>query len=273
MAFLNHALRLGLTLVLPSFLACTDQKDAGNHLNEENAKTSDAFSNSNSQNQLPEKVKQTEDHASKGEISEAIKLLSVELNKSPENTTTLYKLGNLYLLDGDTAKAITSIQQSIEKGNKDPEAIMKIGFLLANNNDAKCLKYAQSLINESKTAKTTYMGYFLKGIYFANIGERVKALNAFDQTIIENYRFVDAYIEKAILLYENKEFNNSIALLKKGIEVNKFQADLYYWIGRNCEKLKEMDECIYAYEQTLALDPSFENAKTRLDSINKIKNK
>ena len=96
---------------------------------------------------------------------------------------------------------------------------------------------------------------------------------ALDQSIIENYRFIDAYIEKAILLYESNEFNKSIKLLQKGIEIDRFQADLYYWIGRNSEKLKDLNESMYAYEQTLTLAPDFENAKIRLDSIHKIKNK
>jgi tetratricopeptide (TPR) repeat protein len=129
------------------------------------------------------------------------------------------------------------------------------------------------LIHANDTWKTNYQGYFLKGIYFANTGNKKEAMIALNQSIVENYRFIDAYIEKAILLYESNEFKKSIKLLQKGIEIDRFQADLYYWIGRNSEKLKDLNESIYAYEQTLTLAPDFENAKIRLDSIHKIKNK
>ena len=148
---------------------------------------------------------------------------------------------------------------------------MQLGYLLANKNDKKCLEYAQLLIQDNMQQKTAYQGYFLKGIYYANTGDKKEAGLSFDQCIIENYKFTDAYIEKAILLYESNQFEKSIKLLQKAIEVDKFQAELYYWIGRNSEKLKDLEESKYAYEQTLALAPDFENAKFRLDSLKKLR--
>jgi len=273
MAFPKHALRLALALLMTFQVACKDEKGAGNKNEVGNENNPRSLSNNNLQNKPITPSQIAEDYASKGKINEAIKLLSGELKKSPTNQAILYQLGNLYLERGDTTNAVRSIQQSIELGNEDTDAIMKLGYILANKNDANCLNYANLLIHETNISNTNHLGYFLRGIYFANIGNRKEAILSFDKSIIENYRYIDAYIEKAILLYENNEFNKSIKLLEKGIEIDKFQADLYYWIGRNYEKQKNIDESTYAYEQTLALAPDFANAKFRLDSLNKIKNK
>ena len=273
MAFPKLVFQLVLASLISFFLACKEKEMAGNEKIEGNEHNSLSNYIDTVQTQQISPLKLSEEYASKGKIIEAIQVLSDVLKKSPKNPAILYQLGNIYLQSGDTTKAINSIQQSIDIGNENPEAILKIGFLLANKNDAKCLKYAQLLIHENDTWKTNYQGYFLKGIYFANTGNKKEAMIALDQTIIENYRFIDAYIEKAILLYESNEFKKSIKLLQKGIEIDRFQADLYYWIGRNSEKLKDLNESMYAYEQTLTLAPDFENAKIRLDSIHKIKNK
>jgi tetratricopeptide (TPR) repeat protein len=267
MAFPKHALQLALALLITFQFACKEEKSAGNK------NYSQSSSNDASQNNQINPSQLSEDFASKGRINDAIQVLSAELKNSPENQALLYQLGDLYLQKGDTANAINSIQQSIDLGNADIDAIMKLGYILADKNDANCLVYANKLIKENNNANTNHLGYFLRGIYFANIENQKEAIISFDKSITENYRFIDAYIEKAILLYEGNEFKKSINLLQKGIEIDKFQADIYYWIGRNNEKLKNIDESIYYYEQTLALAPEFANAKFRLDSLNKIKNK
>jgi tetratricopeptide (TPR) repeat protein len=273
MAFPKHALQLALALMMTFQVACKDEKGAGNKNEVGNEKNTQASSNETSQNKQINPSQLAEEYASKGKINDAIQVLLGELKKFPKEQAILYQIGDLYLQQGDTTMAIRSIQQSIDLGNTDTDAIMKLGYILANQNDANSLNYANLLIHETNTDNTNHLGYFLRGIYFANIGNRKEAMLSFDKSIIENYRFIDAYIEKAILLYDNKEFKKSIKLLQKGIEIDKFQADIYYWIGRNNEKLKDIEESKYAYEQTLALAPEFANAKFRLDSLNKIKNK
>jgi len=273
MAFSKHAFQIALALLMIFQVGCKEERGAGNQNNLENSNNSSDLSSVPSQNNQLTPSQLAADYASKGKINDAIRVLSDELKNSPENKAILYLLGNLYLQKGDTAKAIKSIQQSIDLGNTDIDAIMKLGYILADKNDANCLVYAEMLIKENNTANTNHLGFFLKGIYFANIGNGKEAIISFDKSITENYRFIDAYIEKAILLYESNEFKKSINLLEKGIEIDKFQADIYYWIGRNNEKLKDIEESIYSYEQTLALAPDFVNAKSRLDSLNKIKNK
>lgn len=258
-----------IVLSLNIISGCDQHQDQG--ISEEISKNSNekAYEIDKNKGQIPTTLEEVAQLRSAGKINEAIQRLRSANVLSPENTDILFQLGTLYLENADTGLAIISIKSSIEKGNKSPEAIIKLGSILANRNDKNCLFYAQLLIDD-KERKSSYLGYFLQGIYFANINNDLEAMKAFDQSIIENYRFIDAYIEKAILLYDAKKYKQSISLLQKGIDVDKYQADLYYWIGRNSEKLKDFNECIFAYEQTLALAPDFANARTRLDSIRNI---
>ncbi len=260
-----------LLLLTISMLGCSENHDAENQKQDPSFKKDDSILSATVQNPQPSASREVEHNSSIGKMKEAIQLLTEKLKKTPDDPSLYVQIGNLYLQTRDTILAINAMKLSILKGNKNPETLMQLGYLLANKNDKKCLEYAQLLIQDNMQQKTAYQGYFLKGIYYANTGDKKEAGLSFDQCIIENYKFTDAYIEKAILLYESNQFEKSIKLLQKAIEVDKFQAELYYWIGRNSEKLKDLEESKYAYEQTLALAPDFENAKFRLDSLKKLR--
>jgi tetratricopeptide (TPR) repeat protein len=260
-----------LILLIISIGGCAELQDAKNQKMDSTLQKNDSNLNASVQNLQQKSFQKAEQYSSNGTIKEAIQSTSDELKKTPDNQSLYVQIGNLYLQAGDTALAITALKKSIEKGNKNPETIMQLGYLFANKNDKKCLEYAQILIQDHMQQKTAYQGYFLKGIYYANTGNKKEAGIAFDKSIIDNYKFTDAYIEKAILLHESNQCKKSIKLLQKAIEIDKFQAELYYWIGRNSEKLKDLEESKYAYEQTLALAPDFENAKFRLDSLKKLR--
>ena len=38
--------------------------------------------------------------------------------------------------------------------------------------------------------------YYYKGIYYSNINDKPKALAMFDQALLRNYQYLNAYIEK-----------------------------------------------------------------------------
>ena len=128
MAFPKVTFQLVLVSLMSFFLACTEKKSAGNEKIEGNEHNSLSNYTDTAQNQQISPLKLSEEYALKGKIIEAIQVLSDGLIKYPKNPSILYQLGNLYLQSGDTTKAINSIQESIDLGNENPDAILKIGF-------------------------------------------------------------------------------------------------------------------------------------------------
>jgi tetratricopeptide (TPR) repeat protein len=93
----------------------------------------------------------------------------------------------------------------------------------------------------------------------------------FSTAIEEDYRFTDAYIEKAILLYDQKKFDASYALLEKATIIDKYIPTLYFWMAKNKQELGKDEDAIYYYQQTLELKPSNNEALESEEMIKKLK--
>lgn len=141
------------------------------------------------------------------------------------------------------------------------------GFGYAEKNDPKALEIADSLIKFGKTNSIIANGFYMKGIYFTNLNNTDKALANFDSAIVTNYTYTDPYIEKAILLYERKKFDLALDLLNKASQLDRYNPEIYYWMAKLYESKKNHEEALFYYEQTIVLDPGYENARKAIDQL------
>ncbi len=173
------------------------------------------------------------------------------------------------LLDGDTAKAMEMMERSLAINLDQYELEATLCYLFAVKKDPRSLLVANRLIRQESLRKMAGRGHYLKGIYFSNTGEESKALNAFDSSIINNFTFTDAYIEKAIILHDQKKFDEAITLLDKAVALNRFNADIYFWLGKCHQANRNRDEAVFNYEQALTLDSLNETARKELMTLKK----
>jgi tetratricopeptide (TPR) repeat protein len=206
-----------------------------------------------------------------GNTKNAIKLLETEINNNPSDTRLLNNLGMAYLNNLDTSKAIAIFQESLGKDSSQPDATYQLGFLFAAVKSDKALDVAKVLIKQKGINKEQLnaQGHYIMGLYFVNIGKPLIAMQAFDEAIISNYTFLDPYIEKAIVLYEINKYDESLKILSKVVAIDRYQSDAYFWMAKSYEKLGNIEDAKYFYQQTLDLVPDFESAKTALSSLNK----
>ena len=113
-------------------------------------------------------------------------------------------------------------------------------FQMASDKNPICLELTDSILNSTSDASARAEAFYIKGLYYSNIKDNLKAEQYLDSTIKENYTFYDAYIEKGILLNEKGDYENALATLQIALEITKNNADLYYWIGASYEGLKKM---------------------------------
>ena len=163
--------------------------------------------------------------------------------------------------------ADSSLPNTYSEINENP---IEKAFLYARDANPKALELADSLIQFGKTEEIIAQGHYLKGIYFTNTNEASKALVQFDSTIITNFTFTDAYLEKSILLYDKKKFDLALDLLKKAAELNRYDAEIYFWMAKNYESLHNEEEAFFYYQQTLLLDKTNGAAKEALNRLKKI---
>ncbi len=165
----------------------------------------------------------------------------------------------------DTIGAIYSLQRAIAIYPL-PAYIISLGALYAETKNPMALELADALLIGNK-AKAEKEAYFIKGLYYSLSNEKEKAIPFFDKCIAINYTFMDAYLEKAIALYDLKKYREAADVLEKAVTLQNSFADGYFYLGKCYEKLNRPQDAIEAYQMALNYDENFIEAKDALGKL------
>ncbi len=190
------------------------------------------------------------------------------LEKYPDSVELINQTANSALQMGDTGTSIQLLSQSLGLKLDQPEVENQLGFLLAAIKSEQSLLIATRMTHSDK-ALDAAKGHYIKGLFYANTGNDKEAIRSFDSSIITNFTFTDAYIEKAISLYHTGEINKAIDALSKAMDLDSKNPDVYYWLGLCLEEKKEMDNAAAYYQETLRLAPDHQAAITSLNNLKK----
>lgn len=190
------------------------------------------------------------------------------LEQYPDSVELINQTAFSALQMGDTGKSIQLLSQSLGLKLDQPEVENQLGFLLAAIKSDQALLIATRMTRSEK-ALDAAKGHYIKGLYHANTGNDQEAIKSFDSSIISNFTFTDAYIEKAISLYHSGEINKAIDALSKAMDLDSKNPDVYYWLGLCLEEKKDTEKAIAFYQETLRLAPDHEGAITSLNKLKK----
>ncbi len=166
---------------------------------------------------------------------------------------------------GDTAQAINAMEKAIQI-LPNPEFVISLGELYAETNNPKALELADALLVGNK-AKAKKEAYFIKGLYFNFKNEKEKAISFFDKCMVLDYTFVQAYLEKALALYDTKKYADAANVLEKAITVQNQFYEGYYYLGQCYEKLNRTQEAIEVYQTALMINTNYIDAKDALGKL------
>ncbi len=201
-----------------------------------------------------------------GQRKEALLLYDDILKKDSANFEALYEKGMLYIQLKDTVSAIAYIEQSFRM-----QPILQTGLALANlyaeTKNAKVLPLCDAL-QKKDTAREFVDPIFLKGVFYSNTKQYEKAIAEFDLCMNRDYRFIEAYIEKSIIQYEQKNYKAAMENLAYASAINYVNPDVYYWQGRCQEAEGKKEDALDNYYKALSLDRSFTEAR---DAIKRLK--
>jgi tetratricopeptide (TPR) repeat protein len=190
------------------------------------------------------------------------------LEKYPDSVELINLVANSKLQTGDTGKSIQLLSQSLGLKLEQPEVENQLGFLLAAIKSEQALLIATRMTHSEK-ALDAAKGHYIKGLFYANTGNDKEAIKSFDSSIISNFTFTDAYIEKAISQYHTREINKAIDALSKAMDLDSKNPDVYYWLGLCLEEKKENEKAAAYFEETLRLAPDHEGAISSLNNLKK----
>lgn len=203
-----------------------------------------------------------------GKPGEAIALYDELLKKDSGNFEALYEKGMLYTQMKDTARAIAILEKSYYL-----QPVLQNGLALANlyaeTKNAKTIALCDAL-QKRDTARDFTDPVFLKGVYYSNIKDYSKARALFDEAISRDWRFIEPYIEKGIILFEQKNYDEALKTFQFATNISYTSSDNYYWMGRCYEAIGKKEEAIDYYYKALTFDRNFTEAR---EAIKRLKGK
>lgn len=156
-----------------------------------------------------------------GKPGEAIKILHRALSIEPENSTIYLSLGSAYAAADRTSDAIKAYKKSLalDPGNA--------------------------------------LGYYNLGTLFKKSGNFDEAADAFRKSIVLDPSSWRTHNNLGVALYLDGRFGEAIEAFEKGVELNSDSALLYHNLANARMKLGDDDGAISAYNDSLALDPTY----------------
>ena len=198
-----------------------------------------------------------------GETEKAIHTVDDAIKRDSTKARYWHINGVLHYENADTATAISLLEKSISI-SKDLSDVLLVAKIYAENRNTTALELADALIQKKEFVKEAT---FIKGIYFKNIHQDDKAIGYFDEAIGMSYTFIEPYIQKADVFYQQQNYMESLKILEKAIKVQNNNAEAYFYMGRSFEKLNRLEDAKECYGTALIYQQDFDEARAALDSI------
>jgi tetratricopeptide (TPR) repeat protein len=203
--------------------------------------------------------------AESGKTSQALALYNQLLQKDSLDFETWYEKGLLLEELKDTAHAVQALQHAVALQPVNTYAL-ELAHLYAESNNPLALSICDAIM-ANDVQKALPDPFFIKGIYFSNIRKYDAAVIQFDSCIKRDWKFTDAYIEKGIAFFKQKNYDEALNTFRLGATVSNTSPDAYYWIGRCYEAIKKKEDAMLNYERAVALDKNFSEAREALKRV------
>lgn len=204
-----------------------------------------------------------------GKDQDAIALYNELLKKDSANFEALYEKGMMLAQLKDTINAIRTLERSYQL-----QPLMQTGLALADlyaeTKNPRVVDLCDAL-QKRDSARAFVDPVFLKGVYYSNIKDYAHAIPLFDECMNRDWRFIEPYIEKGIIQYEQKNYDEAIKTFQFASKINYTNADACYWTGRCYEAIGKKDEALDYYYQAVMFDRNFDEAKAAIKRLKRSK--
>jgi tetratricopeptide (TPR) repeat protein len=172
---------------------------------------------------------------------------------------------------GDTSNAITAYQQAIQSAGVFNEAELRLASLYAETGNKTAVVLCDALLKDASAVQMRSDILFVKAAYYSKVKDVAKALSIYNQIIREDYTYMEAYIEKGLLFYDQQKYTDAWKSFQQSTNVSNKYADGYFWMAKAEEKMNKTKEAIDNYKRSLALDQSITEAREALKRLGEIK--
>ena len=165
---------------------------------------------------------------------------------------------------GDTAKAITSFSEALERDQKYYDALVQLGILYSLKRNPLAVGYFDNALSiNPKSIEVLYA----KGLFFQNTFQYDQALKVYNLILDLETNHPDANYNIAVIFYEQKKIDEA---LKRFDDLLLHDSNFYrgyYGKGLCYEARKEESKAVIEYQKCLSIKSDFELASQRIEII------
>lgn len=215
---------------------------------------------------IPLHINLIQAYADGQKTDKALAICDKVLQQHPDQVAVLMMKSDLQEQKNDTTGSVHTLEQAYRFDPSNEDLCYNLAFKFAQSKNAKALTLCDSLLHNDTIEKKAEPWYF-KGIYYSNLNDRVKALECFNKAIEADYSFLDAYMDKGQLLYDQKKYAEAISVFQLALKVSATFAGAYYWLGKCQEELGNKEDARLNYQRAYSLDKSLAEAKAAADRL------
>ena len=201
-----------------------------------------------------------------GKYKESLQQMDSLLMRDSANFGLWFTQGKIAEDAGDTLLAMQSYDKAI-RIYPSADALLSIANLYAEKKNQAALIFTKQVKDQRLGRDYDAHCAFIEGVYYARTGDQKMALQSFDECIANNYTYMEAYIEKGLVYFDNKQYREALNVFRFAATVNALDADPYYWQGRCYEMMNIKDSAILRFKQSLSLDKSSKETKEALKRL------
>jgi tetratricopeptide (TPR) repeat protein len=197
---------------------------------------------------------------SQDKTDKALDICNAILQNNPQQVDALKMKSALLEKKGNMQESIHILETAYTIAPYDADLNYDLAFKYAETKNAKVVALCDSLIQKD-SMHIHAEPYYYKGIYYSNINDKATALTLFQLAIQHDYYYLNAYIEKGRVLYDERKYADAIKVFQLANTISAKFPDAYYWTGKCQEALGQKDEALLNYQRAYGLDAGFEEAK------------
>lgn len=201
-----------------------------------------------------------------GKTDNALAVCETILRSDSTQVNTLYLQSELLEKKNDMAGMIDALEKANRLVPENKEIAAKLMYQYAESKNPKALTLADEMIRKD-SLKLNAGPLYVKGLYYSNINDAAKAISLFNATIQQDHNYLNAYIEKGKIQFNQRKIREALRTFQLANVVKPSFPDAWYWIGRCQEALGEKEEAKSNYEKAYGLDKTFIEAKEAADRL------
>jgi tetratricopeptide (TPR) repeat protein len=202
----------------------------------------------------------------KGQLDKALTVCEQIIQQLPNQLDALVLKSEILKDLNKTAESLATLETAYSLAPSDKDLAYDLAFEYADAKNSKALKLTD-LLSKFDSTETVARAYYIRATYFKNIGNNIEALKNYDAAIIKDYNFLDVYLDKGELLYNQKKYDAAMANFQKALNISPSTADFFYWIGKVQEATGKTADAKLNYQRAYGLDKSLTEAKQAAERL------